>query len=168
VAKAKSNTLRITPRQEIFCEHFAVRGNAVRAALQAGCRNYNSANVRAGRWLQKATVRARIRDIRQEAFAELRQEVSHTLLTCVLRSLEEFSYGRQKECRKALALLKRLGVWEHDKALSREIQEIESVFGRPIQEVFEALDELYGTDWDALSYVLASKNSHGNEGDSAS
>ncbi|MBI3934964.1 MAG: terminase small subunit [Acidobacteria bacterium] len=168
MAKAKSNTLRITPRQEIFAQHFALTGNGARSALRSGCSNYSSARVRASKWLANLNIRARIREIRQEAFSELRLEVSTALLTCVLRSLEEFGYGHQKECRKALALLKRLGVWEHDKALSREIQEIEAVFGRPIEEVFEALDELYETDWDAVSNVLASKNSHGNEGDSTS
>ena len=100
---------KLTGRQELFAQHYSLTGNGTRAAIQAGCRNPNSAHVRADRWLRKTTVRDRIEEIREEAFEGVKWSIIKGLYGELELGLES---GRNyKRASRALRLMQRVGIF---------------------------------------------------------
>jgi len=109
--KSNSKSNPLTARQELFAQHFALSGNGARAAIASGCKNYDSARVRASRWLSKSNIRARIHQIRDQAFSKARKQIGDSLETCIAESF----FGRPwRDARRALALIRRLGIFEYE------------------------------------------------------
>ena len=130
---------RLTDRQMIFAEHFALTGNGTQAAIRAGCRNPNSAHVRANRWLQKAAIQERIQELREEAFGELRTRVTRSLSGSVLLGLRTgINY---KEVRRACTMIKRLGVYRYQTEIENEIERLETKYKVPFELILDAVLE---------------------------
>jgi hypothetical protein len=126
----------LTSRQELFCQHFALSGRAERSAVAAGT-SPASARTRAYRWLKKAEIQDRIEELRDEHFAGLRNQITAELSASVTTSLKTglcFQEGR-----RAVALMNRLGVFEHHQRTKREIEELEARFGVPFEVILDAV-----------------------------
>ena len=129
----------LTVRQEIFAQHYALTGCASGSAIAAGT-NPASARTRAYRWLKKADICDRIEALREEAFMELRHNVSKSLHRSVMMGL---SNGlRYSETRRGIALLKRLKVYEHTDRVIRQIEKIEQRYGFSFETIMGALAEI--------------------------
>ena len=133
-------THRLTHRQELFAEHYALSGNGTKAALRAGCRTYNAAHVQANRWLQRPTIQKRVLELREKAFQKLRNQVTRELANNVKRGLETGTDLRQT--RRAVSLMRRLQIFDYQRSLSQEIAELEERYGCQIETVVEAMAEL--------------------------
>jgi len=137
----------LTSRQELFAQHFALSGNGTQAAIRAGCRNPNSAHVTASRWLQKAKIQERIAELREAHFLKLENKISDGLYSAVMVGLETSLYNR--EAKRAIRALDRLGIFKHDIELREYIGELERRCGRPIEEIVLAAEEAEEwTDWE--------------------
>ena len=106
---------KLTARQELFCQHYALTGNGTDAAMKAGCRARKSANVRAVRWIAKASIQGRIKELREKFFSELRHHVSETLCRSIIAGMESGLHCA--EGRRAIAYMNRLGVFDYLNAL---------------------------------------------------
>ena len=144
----------LTDRQELFAQHFALTGNGTMAAIRSGCPR-RSAHTRAYKWVRKGEVQARIEELREEVFLELRHAISKTLHRSVMMGL---SNGlRYSETRRGIALLKRLKVYEHTDRVIREIEKIERRFGCSFEIIMGALAEIEYEDEDDHDLIQACK-----------
>lgn len=129
---------QLTARQEIFARHYALTGRASRSAIAAGA-NPASARTRAYHWLKKAEIQWRIQELREAEFGEIRHRITERLCASVDAALE--SGLNYREARRAMALMNRLGVYEHTNQVSKEIEELEKRFGVPFEEVLDGVLE---------------------------
>ncbi|MBI2817836.1 MAG: terminase small subunit [Acidobacteria bacterium] len=131
-------TARLTGRQELFAQHYALTGNGTLAAIRSGCPR-RSAHTRAYKWVRKGEIQDRIQELREEAFSELRHDVSETLYRSVMLVLRSGLHYAQ--ARRAVACMNRLGVYEYTSRVKKEIEEIEERFGVPFEEILDAMWE---------------------------
>ena len=129
---------QLTARQEIFAWHYALTGRASRSAVAAGA-NPASARTRAYRWLKMAEIQDRIEELREAGFEDLKHEITQGLCATVMAGLE--SGLNFRETRRAIALMNRLGVYQHANSVSKEIEELEERFGVPFEEILDAVAE---------------------------
>ena len=130
---------QLTHRQELFAQYFALSGNGTQAALQAGCRNPNSAHVTAFRWLQKATIQERIEGLRADAFHGLRRRIIDALRQAILAGLQTNRAYRQSK--RALRIIEQLGIFKREIELRDYIRDLEERCGKPIEEIVAAAEE---------------------------
>ena len=102
---------RLTGRQQIFAERYALTGRARQSAIAAGC-NPSSAAVRANRWLKIQAVQNFVELIRDIAFEELRTRITKQVMSDVDFGLEH-GLGLRR-ARRASRILYRLGLYKHD------------------------------------------------------
>jgi phage terminase small subunit len=132
----------LTPKQALFCEFYALSGNGTRAAMQSGTKHYGSAKTLASRWLSKAYIQARVAEIRSKAFGDLRNQVSKQLHEPIMHAMDHGSH--LKRARRAIALMNRLGVYQHYQQTTKEIAELEQRLGVPFEVLVAA--QLYGEE----------------------
>jgi hypothetical protein len=126
------NRIRLTPMQELFCQHFALSANGTQAALKAGTRTAQSAPVMASRWLKKVQVRRRIAQIRERRFANLGESVFTQIVCTMATGLQR---GRRSEARKATRILKRLEIFNDAKRLKDYVESLEERCGQSIEDI---------------------------------
>jgi phage terminase small subunit len=98
----------LTPRQEIFAQHYALCGNGTKAAIRAGC-NPASARTRASKWLAKDHIRRSVEEIRNRAFRQLRHQVAQEILTAVEQGIQSSINLRRTQ--RGLALANRIKLY---------------------------------------------------------
>ena len=103
---------KLTARQELFCQHFALSGMSCKSAIAAGA-SPTSARTMAGRWLRKVAVMHRVAQLRNQAFRQLRKQVV-ARLTAELYLAMEAGVGTPRTWR-TVRLMKRLGLFENVK-----------------------------------------------------
>jgi hypothetical protein len=122
----------LTPKQELFCQYFALSGNGTQAALKAGTRTRRSAPVMASRWLRKVQVRRRIAELRERRFTKLGESVFTQIVCTMATGLQR---GRRSEARKATRVLKRLEIFNDAQRLKDYIASLEERCGQSIEDI---------------------------------
>jgi len=124
-------------RKATFAQHFAVSGNATKAALAAGYKNGRGIWKTAWRLANDANICREVARLREISLRPIRKRISDELYSTVLSALN--SGTNFPRVHRAQRLLARLGVYEYANKLSVEIEQLEERYGAPIETIIDAM-----------------------------
>jgi len=80
---------------------------------------------------------ARIQELRDESFHDLRRQITEELHGSIMLGLQ--SGLNYSAARRAIVLMSRLGVYKYEETIRKEIQDLEGRFGCDFEQIIDAI-----------------------------